>query len=523
MKSYYGYVRVSTIRQGEQSSSLQEQKSAIEAYAARNGVTVSQWFEERVTAAKQGRKEFARMTALLRAGKADGVIIHKIDRSARNLRDWAGLGELIDAGIEVLFAYEALDLTTRGGRLAADIQAVVAADFIRNLRDEVRKGFYGRLKQGFYPLKAPRGYLDRGKARVKDICPIDGPLVRQAFELYATGHYSLELLRHELARRGLTDRSGKPLGFKAMSIMLRNPFYIGLMRVDTTGETFEGLHDPLVPKAVFDRVQAIMDGRLFPRGQKHFFLFRRLLKCSRCGRSLTGETRRGHIYYRCHDRACRGVCVAEPVLDGLVRQILSVLSLDDRDIGDLRDMLRDHVAREGETKGAREERLRGRLSLVEQRLARATDALIEGIIDKETFAARKTELLLQKRDLTDQLAEGGGVTFWQDVAERFERAFTAYLGYESGSDAEKREIVEMVGSDVVVHGKEPVFALRFPYADLREWALGEQCAQDGGAVRTKGPGLARRRQAPVSALIERLARHAPEAPPTDTGTSPWSP
>ena len=168
MKSYFAYIRVSTVKQGEQGSSLQEQKSAIEVYAARHGLAIAQWFEETETAAKQGRREFARLTTLLRKRQASGVIIHKIDRSARNLKDWAGLGELIDAGVEVLFAHEGLDMQTRGGRLAADIQAVVAADFIRNLRDEVRKGFYGRLKQGFYPLQAPRGYVDRGELSAFD-------------------------------------------------------------------------------------------------------------------------------------------------------------------------------------------------------------------------------------------------------------------------------------------------------------------------------------------------------------------
>ena len=213
MKTYFAYIRVSTVKQGEHGSSLQEQRSAIEAYAVRHGLSITTWFEEQETAAKQGRKEFTRLTGLLRKGKAAGVIIHKIDRSARNLKDWAGLGELIDAGVEVLFAHEGLDMQTRGGRLAADIQAVVAADFIRNLRDEVRKGFYGRLKQGYYPLPAPRGYLNRGKAQVKDIDPITGPLVRQAFELYGSGKYSLELLRLELAERGLCSSKGTPLSF----------------------------------------------------------------------------------------------------------------------------------------------------------------------------------------------------------------------------------------------------------------------------------------------------------------------
>ena len=72
-----------------------------------------------------------------------------------DIKDWANLGELIDGGVEVHFANESIDINSRGGRLYADIQAVVAADYIRNLRDEVKKGLYGRLKQGLYPMPAP--------------------------------------------------------------------------------------------------------------------------------------------------------------------------------------------------------------------------------------------------------------------------------------------------------------------------------------------------------------------------------
>ncbi len=61
MKSYFAYVRVSTQRQGTHGSSLQEQRSAIETYAARNRLHIAQWFEERETAAKSGRRIFRRM------------------------------------------------------------------------------------------------------------------------------------------------------------------------------------------------------------------------------------------------------------------------------------------------------------------------------------------------------------------------------------------------------------------------------------------------------------------------------
>src|ERR1022692_917213 len=103
MKELYAYVRVSTVRQGEHGSSLQEQRAAIESFAKHHGFVISEWFEEKETAAKRGRRIFSRMLRQLQRGKADGVIIHKIDRSARNLRDWADLGELIDQGVQVHF------------------------------------------------------------------------------------------------------------------------------------------------------------------------------------------------------------------------------------------------------------------------------------------------------------------------------------------------------------------------------------------------------------------------------------
>src|SRR5690349_9141014 len=181
-KDYFAYVRVSTARQGEHGVSLDQQRAAIESFANRNGFQVGTWFEERQTAAKQGRPVFNRMLQALRAGEAKGVIIHKIDRSARNLRDWADVGELIDSGVEVYFATESLDLNSRGGRLSADIQAVVAADYIRNLREETKKGFYGRLRQGLYPFPARVGYLNAGKGNPKEIDPVQSPLIKRAFE-----------------------------------------------------------------------------------------------------------------------------------------------------------------------------------------------------------------------------------------------------------------------------------------------------------------------------------------------------
>src|SRR5919202_3459274 len=114
-KSFFSYIRVSTVRQGLTGTSLAEQREAIRRYAERHNLNIVREYEERETAAKRGRVMFDEMLRALRAGKASGVIVHKVDRSARNLKDWADLAELIDGGTEVHFAGEGIDLNSRGG------------------------------------------------------------------------------------------------------------------------------------------------------------------------------------------------------------------------------------------------------------------------------------------------------------------------------------------------------------------------------------------------------------------------
>ena len=296
-KSYFAYVRVSTVKQGERGSSLTEQKSAIEAYAVRGGLPITGWFEEMETAAKQGRRQFTQMLAKLRSGHADGLIIHKIDRSARNLRDWADLGDLIDRGVDVRFVNDNFDMLTRGGRLSADIQAVVAADYIRNLREEVKKGLYGRLKQGIYPFAAPVGYCNTGKGNLKAIDPIKGPVIRYLFERYASNTVSFEDLRQEMANKGLSSANGKPLVPNSLSLILNNPYYMGVIRIRRSGETFPGGHEPLITKDLYQRVQAILRAKSAPKAKKHQFLLRQIVKCANCNvRTLTGEIQKSHAY-----------------------------------------------------------------------------------------------------------------------------------------------------------------------------------------------------------------------------------
>lgn len=468
MKSVYAYIRVSTVKQGERGSSLQEQQSAIEGYARRNNLSIIQWFEETETAAKRGRRVFNQMLTLLRKGTVSGVIIHKIDRSARNLRDWADIGDLIDQGIEVHFAHETLDLQSRGGRLSADIQAVVAADYIRNLRDEVRKGFYGRLKQGFYPLPAPVGYLDQGGGKEKTLDPMKAPLVRRLFELYATGTYSLGMLLTEAERMGLTNRHGGKISLSGLSTILNSEFYFGLIRIDRTGETFKGNHPPLVSMSLFDAVQARLTGRRRNQGLKYDALYRKALRCAICGYFLVGEVQKGATYYRCHTKTCSKTCISEADLTSQAKDAVELLRFFPDDYEELAKEFKRYSQ---EAHGNEEDHLKAvtlQLSQIEERLSRLTDAYLDRLIDKEIFETRKALLLKDRVKLEERLGEirdgKSGVQAWmQGILELLERLTNP----ENGTNPyDVRDTLEKISSNLRVERNSLVFDWKKPFGEL---------------------------------------------------------
>ncbi len=473
MRHYFAYIRVSTARQGEKGVSLQEQKTAILAYASRQGLVLGQWFEERETAAKKGRAVFNQMLRMLRRKKAKGVIIHKIDRGARNLRDWADLGSLIDAGFEVHFANESLDMTSRGGRLSADIQAVVAADFIRNLREETRKGFYGRLKQGLYPLPAPLGYLDMGGGKPKVPDPATAGTIRKLFEFYSTEKYSLVELVREADKLGLRTRAGKRISKNVIHGMLRNPFYVGVIRIATTNELFEGVHVPLISKRLFDLVQAILLGKRVRGNQRHEYVFRRLLICDTCRHTLTGERQKGHIYYRCHTKECSTMTVREDLLNEEMLRVLSRLRFSSTEQEELNGCLTRLEKKLADDQQVLIGNMKLRLTSIKEKRSRLTDAYIEDRIDKEVFETRNNDLLLEKMSLEEKLAsvEESETSIPQKVHEFLGSCTTYYSLYQTGFSENRREIVRAVISNLLVRGKNIYFSRRSPFKEVENRAI----------------------------------------------------
>ena len=464
-KRYFGYIRVSTVRQGEQGVSLQEQKQSIKLYAGRFGLSVTDWFEDRVTAAKSGRQNFSRMLKQLRAGKADGVVIHKIDRSARNLRDWAELGDLIDQGIEVHFSHESLDMHSRGGRLAADIQAVVAADYVRNLRQETLKGLRGRLRQGILPFSAPIGYLDMGAGKPKEPDPKSAPLVAWTFERYATGDVGLHALRTEANALGLRNRYGRKVSINSLSAILNNPFYAGTIRIKRTGETYSGAHEPIISVTLFERVQHVLQGKRQRRGLRHDFLFRRMFRCKLCGKTLIPERQKSFVYYRCHTKPCATTTVREEAIEAAIAERLSEIEVPEEEVAELESLISQVRNNWQQTQHEQERASNLKIGAVQARLDRLTDAFVDGEIDKASYVDRKNRLVRDLRVLQErsQTVESEARPVISRLDRYLEQAKTARSSYITAIPSEKRMLCAEVTSNLYVERKYVGVELRFPY------------------------------------------------------------
>ena len=453
MNEYFGYIRVSTIKQGE-GVSLAAQKEAITNYAQTHKFQVTQWFSETETAAKAGRPTFTKMINDLHRGKATGVIIHKIDRSARNFYDWARVGGLADAGIEVHFVTESLDFQSRGGRLSADIQAVIAADYIRNLKEETQKGIQGRLKQGLYPFKAPFGYLDNGGGKVKTLDPARAPLIYEAFNLYASGQYSLVSLGQALTALGLRTHNHRPVTKNTISRVLRNPFYHGTIRIMRHGTEHPGIHHPLISKELFDQVQAVLNRKVVKKAVRHEYLYRGIFRCGLCSGAMTPESSKGFIYYRCHTKVCSTKCIREEILDEVILGALEQISFGDIQQQQLQKQLTAwFTARPHKPSIATSVAMQ--LRSIEERIRRTTDALVDGLIGRDEHQLRTKYLQTNRKQLQQALKHSEYIPAPRDEFDRFcQKIFGLHSLFPLLDPKEKRELIQLTTHKYIIINRD---------------------------------------------------------------------
>ena len=347
---------------------------------------------------KTNAKKLSNFTgAVQRPDSCPVLLVEKTDRLYRNLKDWVTIDEL---GLDVHFVKENVVLSPESRsteKFMHGIKVLMAKNYIDNLSEEVKKGMVEKAEQGIWPTMAPLGYrkIDgpNGK-RVIEPNPSTAPLVARLFDLYATGSYSLtELVR--LARaEGLRTRSNRPVVRSHFHRLLRNRIYTG--EFEWQGEVYEGIHQPLISKDLWERVQLVLDGRAHKplHGGEHRFAFSGLISCGHCGCSLVGEIKKGrYIYHHCtgYKGKCPEPYVREEVLEGAFTNLLNRLAFDNEVLAWVKDALHQSGADERRQHAEAVKRLQGEYDRLQRRLDAMYVDKLDGKVDGAFFARMSGE------------------------------------------------------------------------------------------------------------------------------------
>lgn len=306
------YARVSSKEQEDTGYSLDAQEKLLQDYAVKNDFGVKRAFRVSESASgKQIRKTFNELLGYANKNKISIILCEKIDRLTRNLKDAASVSDWIneDSKREVHFVKESfiVNKNTRAHEnLVWDMKVAIARFYTNNLSEEVKKGQKEKIAQGGFPTRPPVGYKTIGEKghKIHIVDEEQAPLVKKMFELYSTGNYSLNALADIMRKEGLRSNEGSDIGKSRMHKHLSNPFYYGKMCWNN--EIYDGKHEPLISKELFNAVQAKLIRKTDnPQYKTHLPVFKAKIKCEECGGVITWETQKSHWYGHCnHYKKC---------------------------------------------------------------------------------------------------------------------------------------------------------------------------------------------------------------------------
>ncbi len=277
-------------------------------------------------------------------------------------------------------------------------------------------GMQEALKRGQWAFPAPLGYLNVRRAngaKTIEPDPDSAPLLRRAFELYATGLYSQKEVLTEVTAAGLRTRHGHKVSKQTFAVLLRHPLYGGRVRNDEWGIDVKGDFEPVVDEHTFHRAQVVLhDSKL--AGKRHTrnnpdFPLRRFVRCGQCDSPLTGswsrsQTGRRYGYYGCRD--CGQTRTRREALEERFLELLDRLKPKPEYLEALRESVLE-VWRD------RERELEEEKPIIERRLAdleRQKKRLVEvyiyqQAIDEDTY---RRELLRLDQEIALAKVEGHG-------------------------------------------------------------------------------------------------------------------
>jgi len=461
------YARVSSKEQEREGYSIPAQKKLMHSYAQKHGYEIVKEFIDVETAKQSGRTQFNDMVQFLEEHPQVRIILcEKTDRLYRNFKDYVTIDEL---DVTLIFVKEGsvLNKYSRSHeKFIHGIKVLMAKNYVDNLSEETRKGMLEKAEEGEFPAYAPLGYLHDRVNKSIELDEKRAPIIREMFKLYATGGYSIRGLQAYITERGLTTRRGKPVVRSSIAEMLKNPFYYG--DFIWNGKQYHGKHPPIIDKALFDKVQAVISNKNRTRASVRGFAYTGLLKCAECGCSITAEIKKDrYIYYHCtFDKGkCGGSYVREEELERQFGEILKQFEFSQVVFECMREALRLSQQEKAEFHRKAINKLNAKYMKLQNRIDQMYLDKLDGEIEEAFYQKhvrqwRKEQYSIQEQIRQHQKADENYI---EQGIKLLEIAKNAYRFFKSKSKPERAELIRFILSGSKLHDGKVIPAFKPPF------------------------------------------------------------
>jgi site-specific DNA recombinase len=499
------YTRRSTDDE-HQPYSIEVQDDRLNSYVdSQPGWRVAMRFSDDASGGTTDRPDLQRALAAARAGLIDVLLVYRVDRFYRNLRDMVMLLDDLDAcGVVFRSATEPFDTATPMGRMLVQMLGMFAQFERDTIIDRVIGGMERKASKGLWKGgKRPFGYQPDRTTWTLQVDEGEAVIVRLIFDLYAQDRLGARAIAKLLNERGHRTTSGQRWSGYQVLRALNNRVYLGELsfRDITTPDT----HEPIIDADTWTQAQTILDAR----GENHAhraasgsdYVLTGRLRCPKCGKAMIGTRATGrnktYRYYTCWNLArydaskCDFKRLNADEVDTAILDALATFYRDRHDL--ISQATHAEQQRHKDAHADRHTELRAvetKINETNNAIERYLTAFERGTLDEDTVGERLRELrtkskqLRTRRDdltlaLDDEPTAPDPATL-NDVADHITDVI------ETGNHNQRKALVEALIARVTVTGPDrviPVFRLPRPHNNGAATALPAETAPEG-MVRT---------------------------------------
>lgn len=461
--------------------SNQAQVSRLKEFARVKDFNNPKIYEIEESSTKADRQKFQEIISEIKQSKEPvALFVDTVDRLQRSFKESVVLDDMRKAGkVELYFYRENLIIHKESNSadiIRWDMAVMFARSYVLQLSDNVKRAFEEKRRNGIKTGSAHIGYINIGaKDEKKDIIPDPNKFhyILEAYNLFATGNYSIRTITDEMIKRGFTGKEGGDITPSMMHVILTNPFYYGEMKAK--GDIIPHKYEPIMKKDLYLKVQKVLANRRknpSKHASKDFAVFKGL-PCADCGCTYSPEIKKGkYIYYSCtnYKGRCKRILVREEDLLEPVREIMEKIQLPQDKI----DELIIELKKSSESKSLFHKnaisQLQKQYDSLQIKIDRLFDFHLEGKMNmtQDEYEKKLAEFKDKQYDIGIQLENytKADESYYITASTVLNLAKRALDIFESSEISEKRQLVSYLLHNPSVKGKKLMFTLRNPFNSI---------------------------------------------------------